>query len=141
DVLTTDTAEIIPGRINVNQAPAQVLAGIPGMTEEVLQEILYGRPTDPSAVLDPEWRYPTWLLTEGIVTRDQMKALMPYVTGGGSVFRGQAVGFFDDQGPTARIEVVLDATSAPPRIIFWRDMTHLGRGYSPEILGAEIAGF
>ena len=39
-----------------------------------------------------------------------------------------------------RIEVLLDATSTPPRMISWRDMTHLGRGYSPDILGAQDAG-
>jgi hypothetical protein len=37
----------------------------------------------------------------------------------------------------ARIEVVLDATSSPPQLLLWREMSHLGYGFSPEILGVQ----
>jgi len=35
---------------------------------------------------------------------------------------------------------VIDATTKPPRIVFWRDLTHLGRGYPLETLGVEAVG-
>jgi hypothetical protein len=66
-----------------------------------------------------------------------MKALIPFVTGGGSVFRAEVIGYFDADGPTARLEVIIDATASPPRMVFWRDISHLGRGYPVEILGTE----
>jgi hypothetical protein len=66
-----------------------------------------------------------------------MKALLPYVTTGGSVYRGQVVGFFDGGGPAVRIEVVLDATASPPHVLFWREISQLGRGFSLDDLGAE----
>jgi hypothetical protein len=121
-----------------------------------------------------------------------MKALQPFITTGGSVYRGQIVGYFDDGGPSHRVEVVVDAsplnannaitltspnsqsTTDPtttstdptststdstsgtgtssgstaqsttstqpvigvPRILFWRDISHLGRGFSLDTLGA-----
>ena len=107
------------------------------------------------------------------------------ITTGGSVYRGQIVGYFDDGGPSHRVEVVVDASplnansaitlTSPnsqtttdqsttgtdpssstgtsssstttsststqpvigvPRILFWRDISHLGRGFSLDTLGA-----
>jgi type II secretory pathway component PulK len=134
--VTTNSSPIIPGRININQASRTVLAGIPGMTDEILQELLSRRTKNPVDRL-PNRRFETWILDEGIVTLDEMKGLMPYVTAGGHVFRGQFVGYFDEQGPSARIEAILDATKRPARVLFWRDMSHLGRGYPSETLGIE----
>jgi type II secretory pathway component PulK len=134
DNLTTSTKTVIPGRINVNQAPRVVLAGIPGMTDTILEAILSDRSPDP-AQADPERRHETWLLANGIVTLEEMKAMQPFICGGGSVYRAQVVGYFEKNGPAARIEVVIDATVKPPKVVFWRDLSHLGRGYAVETLG------
>jgi len=136
DSLTATESERLPARININQASSTILAGIPGMTSEVVDEIINRRQPDPLAA-ESYHRHETWLLCEGIVTLDQMKLLMPLVTAGGSVYRAQVVGYFDEGGPSARIEVVLDATQSPARVVFWRDLSHLGRGYPPETLGLE----
>jgi hypothetical protein len=133
---TINPSPIIPGRININQAPRVVLAGIPGMTSEMVDQIISQRVVNPKDA-DTSRRYETWLLDDGIVTLDQMKSLMPFVTGGGSVYRAQVIGYFDEGGPAARLEVVIDATASPPRVVFWRDISHLGRGYPVEILGTE----
>ncbi len=127
---------MIPGRININQAPKVVLLGIPGLTADMVDQIISMRIQNPQDA-DASRRYETWLLDEGIVNLDQMKALMPFVTGGGSVFRAQVIGYFDAGGPAARLEVVIDASSNTPRMVFWRDISHLGRGYPVEVLGTE----
>ncbi len=137
DLCTTNSSPVIPGRINVNQASPTILAGIPGMTEEILTEILSRRTPEPTDS-DPGRRSETWLLSEGIVTLDEMKAIMPYVNAGGSVFRAQVIGYFDRDGPAARLETVVDATTVAPRIVFWRDISHLGPGYPTELLGVEV---
>jgi hypothetical protein len=136
DCLTAKDSDRIPARINVNQAPRTILAGIPGMTSELADEIISRRQPDPAAA-ESYHRHETWLLCEGVVTLEQMKSLMPFTTAGGSVYRAQVVGYYDDQGPCARIEVVLDATTRPARVVFWRDLSHLGPGYSLETLGVE----
>ncbi|MCX7428300.1 MAG: type II secretion system protein GspK [Planctomycetia bacterium] len=137
DCLTVNSAPVIPGRINVNQASRTVLLGIPGMTEDVVDQIIASRQCNPIDA-DPSRRHETWLLAEGIVDLNAMKALMPFVCGGGSVFRTQAIGYYDEGGPAARLEVFLDATKKPAAVLFWRDLAHLGRGYARETLG--IAG-
>jgi hypothetical protein len=67
--------------------------------------------------------------------------LMPFVTGGGNVYRAQVIGYSDQGGPAVRIEAVIDATAKPPKIMFWRDLSHLGRGYTVETLGAAAPDF
>ncbi len=136
DYVTASPNKLIAGRININQAPRVVLQGIPGMTQEILDQILTQREPDP-ARRDPAQRYETWILSKGIATLDQMKLLCPFITGGGCIYRAQAVGYYDGEGPSARIEAIIHAGTQPPRVIFWRDMSHLGRGYAREVLGVE----
>jgi len=134
------------GRVNLNLAPRMVLSAIlcadtdlvqdTSQIEQLVDDIVAERPQDPTQA-DEEFKYETWIYTRGIVTLDQMKKLIPYVCAGGAVYRTQAVGYFDKGGPSARIEVVIDATSSPPSIVSWREMTHLGRGYPLETLGIE----
>jgi Type II secretion system (T2SS), protein K len=138
DYVTVNPAATIPGRININQCPATVLAGIPGMTAEISDKILSQRTID-SASADPSRRYETWLLAEGIVTLAQMKVLMPFINGGGNAYRAQIVGYFQGGQAASRAEVVFDATSPLPRIVLWRDLTHLGRGYTLDTLGVNYS--
>ena len=63
---------------------------------------------------------------------------MRFVNAGGHVYRFQAVGYFDQEGATARAEVLLDATSTAPKLLQWRDISHLGRGYALETLGVGM---
>ncbi len=138
DNVTINPETVIPGRVNVNLAPLAILRGIPGVEDEVADEIISQRmaaadeSTDGSAP-----RHETWLLTSGIVTLDQMKKLMPLVTAGGDVFRAQIVGYYEDGGVSARAEIVFDATGSVPRIVSWKDISHLGRGYPLELLGFQ----
>jgi hypothetical protein len=138
DYVTVNPSETIPGRININQCSAAVLAGIPGMAPEAMDKILSQRTVD-SASADPSRRYETWLLAEGIVTLAEMKVLMPFICGGGNAYRAQVVGYFQGGQAASRAEVVFDATSPLPRIVLWRDLTHLGRGYSIETLGVNYS--
>jgi len=130
----------IPGRININQAPRAILMGIPGIEEEVVDEIISQRAVDSSdeatstAAHDTE----TWILMAGLVTLDQMRTLEPFVCAGGSVYRAQIVGYYEDGATAARAEVIFDASAAVPRVVSYRDISHLGRGYPLELLGIQL---
>jgi len=131
DQVSVMSASVIPGRININQASRAVLAGIPGMTEEIVEQVLGFDRTSGAAELQHE----TWLLTQGLVTLDEMRTLMPFVCAGGAVYRAQVIGYYDDGRAASRLEVVLDATQQPAGILLWRNISHLGRGYPLETLG------
>ena len=132
DSTTTNAGPALAGRINLNQAPRAVLAGIPGMTPDVLDQIIAKRIPDP-ATAGRDRRYETWILIEGLVPLATMKTLLPYVNAGGSVYRANVVGFFDEGGPAAHLEVILNAYKPPTSVLFWRDASHLAIGYTPSI--------
>lgn len=132
DALSTQSAEVMPGRLNINECPAELLYGIPLLSEEVVQQLLEARSADSD---DPNRLYETWPLVEGLVTLEQMRLLTPLWTGGGDVYRAQIVGYFEATGVSHRADVVIDATSINPKVIAWRDLSHLGRGFDLSVLG------
>ena len=136
DYVTVNPAQTIPGRININQCSRTVLLGIPGMTAEIADKIIAQRNVD-VATSDPARRYETWLLSEGLVTLPEMKTLMPFICGNGRAYRAQVVGYFQGGQASSRAEVIFDATSPLPTVVSWKDLTHLGRGYSLETLGVN----
>ena len=140
DRLTIREEKVIEGRININQAPREVLRGLPGMDDSIVEAIVSNRSPDP---LSGERSDPTtaWLVTDGLVTMDQMRTLEPWITAGGSVYRMQVMGYFDSGGPMARIEAVADATELPPRLVYRRDLSAVGRGFDPTMLNSPDAAF
>ena len=136
DNLTTNPNPTIPGRLNINQAPRMLLAGIPGMEEEIVEEIISKREVVPDDE-DPTRKHETWLLIEGIVDIDTMRSLSPFINAGGDVFRAQVIGYYQVDGIQSRSEVILDSTLPLPRILFWRDLSHLPQGYPVEVLGVD----
>jgi type II secretory pathway component PulK len=123
---TTIAGTGIPGGININQAPRIVLLTIPGMTSDLVDQIIAGRQPDPaSSTSQADRTCPVWPLIEGIIPLAQMKSMLPYITAGGSVYRAQVIGKFDKGSQVGRLEVILDATQHPTRIVFWKDMSDL----------------
>jgi hypothetical protein len=122
----------MPGRINLNECPAELLYGIPLLSEEIVQAILENREADSD---DVNRQFETWPLVEGIVTLTEMRTLVPLLTGGGDVYRAQIIGYFETVGASHRAEVIIDATTVNPKIVSWRDMSHLGRGFDLSVLG------
>ena len=136
---TTSGVSTTPGRININQAPRVVLqmltavTSTPPITDDIVDRIIGARLENPT-LDEAAHKCPAWPYLEDLVNLEQMKALMKYVTAGGNVFRASAVGFFEGGGPTARLEAIFDATASPPTVLFWRDVSHLGRGYTLDVL-------
>lgn len=132
DSLATQDVDLMPGRINLNECPAELLYGIPSLSEEAVQEILQLREIESD---DENRQFETWPLVEGIVTVQEMRSLVPLLTGGGDVYRAQVVGYFESSGAAHRAEIIVDATSVNPKIVAWRDLSHLGRGFDLSVLG------
>ena len=140
--LTTFEGTTIPGRINIMQATRRVLLAIPGLDEETVDLIIEQRGTnfeldDPDGA-DANRRYETWLMVEGLLDLERMKALMTYICAGGAVYRAEIVGYFPSGIGTSRSEAVIDTTVPVPRVLFWRDKSHLPTGYSIESLGLDL---
>lgn len=149
DNASTSSNPTIPGRLNINQAPRLLLQGVPGLADEMVDFIIQTRSIDPYQDQQNYYRHETWLLKQSGInfllggvpfTLEDMKALQPFICGGGSVFRAQIIGYYEGGTASARGEVVIDATTVTPRIRLWRDLSHLGRGYPLDVLGLHYAG-
>jgi hypothetical protein len=137
---TTFEGEVIPGRLNVMQAPRRLLSSVPGMTDEILDQIIQKREfelDDPDGA-DQNRQFETWLLAELLVDLNTMKIMLPFLCAGGDVYMAEVVGYFDDGVGTSRAEVVVDTTVPIPRVLFWRDKSHLQSGYSLDLLGTSL---
>jgi hypothetical protein len=131
DKVTTVRDTELPARVNIITAPRAVLMALPEMTEADVQSILDLRPLpdDPEAA-DPIYQTVAWLLTDASFPPSTLRTLERYITARSQVYRLQAVGYFDGGGPTARIEAVIDTNAGRPRIVYWRDLTELGKGFN-----------
>jgi hypothetical protein len=132
DKLTAVSATVMPGRININEAPREILAGLPGMTEEILDALIEAR----GQFADNENRkFETWPMVQGIISLEQMKMIAPLVTTGGDCMRVQCIGYFEQSSGFSRLEAVIDASGALPVVVMYRKLDHLGRGFSQATLG------
>jgi DNA uptake protein ComE-like DNA-binding protein len=137
DKVTTVDATMLPGRININEAPREILSGLPGMSSDILDKLVESR----AQSADTENRkFETWPMLEGIITLQQMKTIAPLITAGGDVMRVQSVGYFEQSAGYARTEAVIDGSGAVPIIVLYRKLDHLGRGFSQSTLGQRAAG-
>ncbi len=132
--LSTQDFETMPGRININECPAELIRGIPLISAEAADAIIQARGQES----DTENRqFETWPLVEGLITIDEMRLLIPIVTSGGDVYRAQVIGYFEGKNASSRAEVVVDATTVNPKVIYWRNLSHLGRGFDVAVLGVR----
>jgi type II secretory pathway component PulK len=133
DELTTVQGIDLTPRININTASQAVLMALPSLSDSDVQAILDHRPspldTDPP---DPIYQTPAWLVTEASMSPQKVQTLDRYITARSQVYRVQSLGYFNGGGPTARVEAVIDTNAGRPRVIYYRDLTELGKGFQPQ---------
>lgn len=131
DKLTTQQVEEINARINVTTAPREVLMTLPNLDEPSVQAILTARaPLDTGESVDPIFQTPAWLMTEANLPAQTLRGLERYITSTTQVYRVQVVGYFEGGGPSARVEAVIDTNAGRPRVVYYRDLTKLGKGFN-----------
>lgn len=121
----------LPARINVMTASQEVLLALPQLTETDVQALLDARPALGSdEAQDESFKTPAWMFLDAKLTAEKMTALERYVTCRTQVYRVQSIGYFDQGGPISRLEAVFDTNKGRPRILMFRDLTELGRGFN-----------
>lgn len=127
----------MPARINVNTAPPEVLGALTakileteltGLTDEDITKI-----TGPKDLSNSIYQTPAWLLTEATIDIAKLKKLEKWVTTRTQVFRVQSVGYFEGKGPAIRVEAVVDTNNGRPRILAYRNLTEMGRGWKSDM--------
>jgi DNA uptake protein ComE-like DNA-binding protein len=128
-------------RVNINQASRGVLLALPGVTEEIADQIVANRISDPIEQADMETSEETTynILTTLVDSIDfeTLKQIAPYVATEGTVLSAQFIGRFDASSPATRLHVWLDTSKKPAKIVRIQDLSNLGPGFSPDILGVN----
>lgn len=120
------------GVVNVNTAPADVLAALLVSTNRIdtpTAQQLGKQITEARYNLDPDTRATTaWLYTQGLLNADQFKAVAPLLAARGYQYRIRCVGFGVPCGRYRVLEAVIDLSpGAPAKIAYLRDITRLGQ--------------
>ncbi len=122
DRTTATNSNHLPALINVNTAPAPVLAAIPGIDSTLADSIVSGRHG-----IDPETRKtPGWLYTQGIVDADLFKKIAPYLTGRSWQYSFEVVGYGLPSRRYRVLEAIVDIAARPHAILYLRELTRLG---------------
>ncbi len=117
----TNDLELI-GVININTAPVQVLATLPGVDDALANAIVVQR-----AALDSVTKETTaWLLTQGVMDFDQFRAVAPHITASGRQFTVEALGYADHIGSVTRLQAIIEMRGPIAQIVYYRDLTALG---------------
>jgi type II secretory pathway component PulK len=124
----------IPGLININTAPARVLAVIPGLTPETAALLVETRTQLAPNVMETT----AWPLVAGVVDAATFRAIAPYITTKAYQFHVEVLGYGDHTQTMQRYEWVVEMLGQLAQVRYGRDLTGLGRAWP--IDDDEIAG-
>ena len=120
-IATKEEVELIP-RLNVNVAPREVIAGLPGLEAADVDAIMAARDGKSPADLGTTG---AWLISAAGLMPQKFQALEQYVTGTSMIYRAQVIGYISGGGPVSRVEAVIDTNLGYPRIVYYRDLGDL----------------
>jgi DNA uptake protein ComE-like DNA-binding protein len=115
DDLTITEDEKLPGLINVNTAPREVLVCLPGMTNQLADRIVERRSSDLGSfttVAD--------LGTVEGVDAEKFGSLLPYITVRSTVFEVLAVGYLPERKAYSSIESKIDLGGEGAKLVYYR---------------------
>ncbi|MCA8983496.1 MAG: type II secretion system protein GspK [Planctomycetaceae bacterium] len=128
--LTIDDTETRTGRIDLNYASYESLAGLPNISSALVDEILNGA---------GNWQSVGDLLSKGVVDIVTLRELEPFLTTSSRTYRFTSIGLWQTGGPIVRMEVVIDAAAATPVVLTAENLTPLGPGHTrEELLPADL---
>lgn len=142
DAFTTDTGEFHFGRLDINTAPYEALAALPGLQPQQAAQIVQARDDlsadDRSTVV--------WLITEGIVEPEAIDRLAGRITTRCWTYRIRlAAGLVDAAEPDGPLsdpviyEAVIDLSAPKAQVAYLRDVTWLGLTASVALQSDTVA--
>lgn len=125
--LTVTDDEVLPGKINVNTAPEEVLLCLPGLEQTDVDRLIKKRSrtdTDLDSVL--------WVTD--VLDQQKAEAIGSYITAGSFQYSADIVAVSDDGRAYCRYYVVIDTAEGRPEVIYKQCLSQLGFPLDREIL-------
>ena len=133
DQITTSREENLVGLVNVDTAPRAVLLCLPGLEESDVDALLAKRQSPDTDLTNVAW-------VGDALTREKAVAAGDLITTRSYQFSVDIVAVSVNGRAFRRYRAIVDATTTPPRVIYWKDLTHLGWPLAPAILASLRAG-
>ena len=114
DAVTVDISPIAEGRVDVSDAPVEVLAGVPGLDFPTAQRLVQQRSASTNSTSTQQTDTIAWLLE--VVDLNKLKELEPYLTCRSDVYSAQSVGYRDSKSAVYRITATIDARQNPTQL-------------------------
>ncbi len=134
DTATTDSSPFTTGRIDVSEAPAVVIASVPGIDLALAQRIVQQRASNSGSSANEPRDTIAWLLDGGLVDIAKLKAVEPYLSSRNDVYTVQSIGYRDSLSPVYRCTVTIDARQIPAQIRHHQIWHPWDRGFSMDQL-------
>lgn len=128
DRCTGTNASRLDGLINLNTAPKEILALLPGVDDAVADGILAAR----RGLSSDQMQTTAWLVQQGLMDAEAYKKVAPLITSRSCQFHFHVVGFSTPAGRYRVLEAIVDVACNPPQILFLRDLTRLGLPFKLE---------
>lgn len=126
DDVTTESEAVLNGQVDIMQAPAEVLIGIPGMTESLAGRLIESRQ---AVAADSGAPTVAWLVTRQVISLGTLREWYPWITIGGDCYGGQVIGYRDSLSPLFRTTFVIDARYGAGRIGRFQHWHGWGHGF------------
>jgi DNA uptake protein ComE-like DNA-binding protein len=117
DLVTTVEDEVRKGVVNVNTAPQEVLACLPGIDENLARRIVQSRQGDTTG-----FQTETDLLDIDGMTLDIFKQVYPHVSARSDVFSVRSFGVVGNGDTYCCVSSVIDRTEQETKIRYWREL-------------------
>ncbi len=137
DKLTTSSETTLPGLVNVNTACKEVLMCLPGLEEKDVDDLIAYRTTNTSAA-GAEPNSVAWV-TE-VLTQTKAVGIGRYITVRSNQYSADIIALSGNGRAYKRYKAVIDTQKTPPRVVYWREITHFGWPLDSEIVATLRKG-
>ena len=133
DRLTTSSDRTLVGRVNVNTAPRHVLLCLPELDESDADALIEARKKAEAGLESIAW------VTRAL-PREKALAIGGHITTRSYASSADIVAVSRDGRSWRRYQAVIDTMADSPRVVLWKDLTHLGWPLDPRIIEAIRGG-
>ena len=128
--MTTSDETDLPGLININRAPWEVLVCLPGLEESDVDALLNNRPDEEEGI--------AWVVD--VLDQEKAVPIGALVTGRSSQYSADIVSVSQNGRAFQRARIIVDPAATPSKIVYWKSISHLGWPLDREILETLRSG-
>ena len=133
DRLTTSSETTVPGLVNVNTAPQEVLMCLGGLEQSDAEAMLSYRSSNSDQLGSIAW------VTQ-VLDQEKAVGIGSYITVRSFQYSADIVCVSGNGRAYKRYKAVVDMRGASPRVVYWRALTQFGWPLNPEIVATLRKG-